>query len=564
MDGFFSYIHSLRPGDRLVFVCACIAFIIASLVGIITINKEFLVDVPLRGSVFTEGFLGAPRFVNPVLAMTQTDKDLTALVYAGLLCVGESGDLVPDLAESVTRSDDGLQYHITIRTDSTWSDGTPLTAEDVAFTIRALQDPLIASPYRTLFENVTVETVGTYELNLVLSSPNTTFMEVLTFGIMPAHVWSGVPADRLPYDMHNTMPIGAGAYTVAEIVAAKDGGPEEYILTPNTYAHTVPKLTLYARFYTNDNQRLAALRAGEIDAAAGVDASLVADIDALAPTYTIVTRVLPRTFALFFNQNKSTALRDQAAREALNIVLNRQVLVTDVLHGFGTVTRDPVPDVFAPARAATSEDESTALERARDRLERGGWKFSAERNAWEKKIAGATTTLAVTVATLNTPVFTETAAQVQAQFATLNVPLTIKTYERADMTNTIIRNRDYEALLYGTATGRTLDLYPFWHSSRRADPGLNIAMYTNITADAALADLRDATSTAARTAAYTALTDTLHAEVPALFLYSPEFVYIVKNDILMSIPEKILDQTERFATAATWHRETEAVWNIFK
>ena len=335
---------------------------------------------------------------------------------------------------------------------------------------------------------------------------------------------------------------------------------------PNPHARTVPKLIFHARFYTNDEQRLAALQAGEIDAAAGIDGNLLAnaDTDTLLGTYTVMTRVLPRTFALFFNQNKSTALRDQAARTALATVLDRTVLVKEVLHGFGVVTRNPVPEVFAPARATTSEDVATAASRARALLEEGGWTFSREQNLWEKKIGGATTTLTFTVETLDTPVFTETATQLQTQFAAIGVPVTIKTHERADMTNSVIRERDYDALLYGTAIGRTLDLYPFWHSSRRTDPGLNIAMYTNITADAALTDLRAATTTAGRIAAYTAFADIVRTEVPALFLYSPEFVYVMKRDIVMQMPEKMLDQTERFANSAIWHRETEAVWKIFE
>ena len=67
-----------------------------------------------RGGTIVEGVLGTPRFVNPVLANTRADQDVAALVYSGLLKIDANGNLVPDLASSVTSAEDWLTYNIVL------------------------------------------------------------------------------------------------------------------------------------------------------------------------------------------------------------------------------------------------------------------------------------------------------------------------------------------------------------------------------------------------------------------------------------------------------------------
>ena len=94
-----------------------------------------------------------------------------------------------------------------------------------------------------------------------------------------------------------------------------------------------------------------------------------------------------------------------------------------------------------------------------------------------------------------------------------------------------VRPRDYDALLFGTSVGRQGDLYSFWHSSGRSDPGLNIALYTNIDTDAILDDLRQAISPEERDELYVEFVEIIEDETPAVFLFSPDFTYITDSSI---------------------------------
>ena len=97
----------------------------------------------------------------------------------------------------------------------------------------------------------------------------------------------------------------------------------------------------------------------------------------------------------------------------------------------------------------------------------------------------------------------------------------IDQFEQADLTQGVIRPRDYEALLFGTHLGRSLDYYSFWHSSQRNDPGLNVALFANITTDSILAEMRRSTDPAERAARIERFAAELDEENPAIFLYAP-------------------------------------------
>jgi ABC-type transport system substrate-binding protein len=85
-----------------------IIFIVSTLLCLSKLNGKLMVEGPLAGGELNEGVLGTPRFINPLLAVSDADRDLTALVYSGLLRLSTAGSYEPDLAESYSVSSDGL------------------------------------------------------------------------------------------------------------------------------------------------------------------------------------------------------------------------------------------------------------------------------------------------------------------------------------------------------------------------------------------------------------------------------------------------------------------------
>src|SRR4051812_35491013 len=93
-----------------------------------------------RGGTYVEAMLSAPRYVNPLLAASDTDLDLTHLVYSGLTRLDDRGNIVPDMASSWQVSADSRTYTFTLRADLKWHDDQPFTADDVLFTTGLLRD----------------------------------------------------------------------------------------------------------------------------------------------------------------------------------------------------------------------------------------------------------------------------------------------------------------------------------------------------------------------------------------------------------------------------------------
>jgi peptide/nickel transport system substrate-binding protein len=98
---------------------------------------------------YVEGVVGKPSSVSPLTARTQADRDLVALLFAGLVRNGPGGSVVPDLAETWTVDKSGRTWLVDLRADARWHDGTPVTADDVVFTIETLQDPAYDGPSAT-------------------------------------------------------------------------------------------------------------------------------------------------------------------------------------------------------------------------------------------------------------------------------------------------------------------------------------------------------------------------------------------------------------------------------
>src|SRR6478609_10830081 len=189
---------------------------------------------------YREGVLGRPVSVSPLSARTQADRDLVALVYAGLVRNGPSGSLVPDLAERWTVDSSGSVWTFYLRDDARWHDGEPVTAEDVAFTIGVLQDPKYTGPGAGSWNEVTVQPVGMRTVVFTLATPLGGFLQAATQPIAPAHVLAEIPVDQLVDDPSGREPIGSGPFAVT----ALDNDSAE--LVPAVLAHPAASPTVGA------------------------------------------------------------------------------------------------------------------------------------------------------------------------------------------------------------------------------------------------------------------------------------------------------------------------------
>ena len=542
--------------ERILFYFFVVIFIGSGIVLLGTLNGNLLVEVPARGGHITEGIVGTPRFVNPLLATSDADRDVTELVYAGLMRATPDGTLEPELAQSYTISEDGLTYTFVLKEDITFHDGSSVTADDVVYTIQLAQDPSLKSPRRTNWEGVTVAKVDQQTVTFTLSRAYQPFLENTTLGILPQHVWSSTPVDQMPFSVLNVEPIGSGPYKIEDFKRTKSGITERYDLSSfSNYTlgePHIPNITL--RFYTNQEELLDALDDNDIENAHNIPALFAQEH---SDDYTILTYPLPRVFAVFFNQDEAQLFTNIEVRVALDESLDRSGLVRDVLHEYGTPIDGPIPPGLLPTNTRVGDVLSIA--EAQDVLERNGWEFDEEQNVYMKD----ETPLSFTLSTVNTPELKAASEYIKNQWEKLGAQVDVSLFDPGVLSNEIIRPREYDALLFGQIIGRDRDPFPFWHSSQRNDPGLNVALYTNITVDGVLEDIRTTFDEQKRLELYDTFENEVEEDVPAVFVFTPDFIYIVADDLKGVQLGTTITPAERFLNVHEWFINTQNVWGIF-
>ena len=553
-------IRAFSATERVVFGLLTLVALLSALIMAWKVNRSFLVSVPSHGGSFSEGIIGLPRSINPVLAFTDVDKDLSALVYSGLMKY-QDGKLVGDLAESYAISDDGLIYSFTLKSNLRFHDGTPLTADDIEFTIQKIQDDALKSPRRVDWASVAVRKLSTTEIEFVLKQPYAPFLSNTTVGIIPKHIWKNVDADQFIFSQYNIEPIGSGPYEINSIKRDGGGIPLYYALnTFSRYHNEKPYISdIIVYFYPNEAAALEAYNAGTIDNFAGISPQEASVIASTASHSTVLHTPLPRIFGVFFNQNSAPVLANKEVRQALNMALDKEKIIREVLYGYGISIDSPIP--FGTLQATTTL-KSGDKDGAKALLAKSGWLINAE-GILEKKTKTSTQTLEFSIATTDAPDLKKTADIIKAEWEDLGARVIIKVFEYGDLSQNIIKTRKYDALLFGEVVGKDLDLYAFWHSSQRNAPGLNLSMYVNSKVDKLLEDARLISDVKTRDTTYRSFEKTIQDEVPAVFLYSPEYMYIVSSRIKGIDLESITSSSDRWYGIDKWYIATDYVWKIF-
>ena len=543
------------------FVFFAIIFVASGLTLVYKVSLAFTVEVPAPGGTLREGVIGLPQFINPLLAVTGAGQDLTQLIYSGLVKKNPDGSYSPDLA-TYTISPDYKTYTFVLRDNVFFHDGKPVTADDIEFTLTKAVDPAIKSPKRINWEGVTIQKINDTTIQFTLKQPYAFFLENATLGILPKHIWNSVSDDEFTFSNFNRNPIGSGPYRVEKVRTNSGGIPLSYELdafpkysSPAFISH----ISMY--FFSNEEQMLHAYRAGDIDAMNSISTTRAAELE--KEGVVVEKTVLPRIFGVFFNTNKNPALLEKEVRQALAAAIPKQRLIDDVLHGYGEAIDSPLPFSFEEKdhiSIATSSDNQ-ALEGALI-LEKRGWKKNAT-GIFEKTINKSTVTLNVTLTTSDVPELRDMAGRIRDAWTALGANVDLKIFETGDLNQNVIRPRNYEALLFGEVINRDTDLYAFWHSSERNDPGLNIALYTNSKVDKLLEDARVLPEESDRIAKYKLVEQEIQADMPAVFIYSPEFVYVVPKNLNGLELQNIRDAKDRFVGISSWYQETDNVWNIF-
>ncbi|KKT14724.1 MAG: Extracellular solute-binding protein [Parcubacteria group bacterium GW2011_GWF2_44_8b] len=558
-------LRSFTIAEKAVFYFFVSAFLLSGVTLLWKVSDAFLIEVPIRGGTLTEGVVGNPRFINPVLAISEADKNLVTLLYSGLVRITPEGAIENDLAEEVIISPNRLIYTVRINEKARFHDGTSVSADDIIFTVQKITDPSIKSPRRGNWDGIAIEKIDEKTVSFTLKQAYTPFIYNLTVGILPKHIWKNVSDDEFSFSQFNTLPIGSGPYKVERVERNSGGIPNLYRLTPfENISNKAPFIkNLVFRFYPSEITLIEAYNTDEVESISGISPEKIAELE--TGSSRVISSPLPRIFAVFFNQNQSKVLLNKEVRQALNLTSPKEEIVEKILDGYATVIAGPMP---AGIYSWTSVEENKLapderLEMAKALLDKAGWRLNPETGVLEKKSASGTMALSFSISTGDAPELRQVASELVTSWQKLGAKIDVLVFETGDLNQNVIRPRNFDALLFGEVVGRDKDPYPFWHSSQRTDPGLNIALYANSRADKYLDNARSADDPEVIEESYKAFAKELEGDIPAVFLYTPSFLYVVPRKIEAINLGSLTVAQDRFLSIADWYIETDKVWKIF-
>lgn len=604
--------------------------------------------VPAFEGNFVEGIIGQPRFINPLYIDNDIDRDLVELLFSGLFSYDENGEIVEDLVKNYKISEDGKSYEFELKDNIFWHDGQEITADDVIFTIAALQNPDYKTPLITTWYGIKVEKISEKSFRISLENPYAPFLENCTVKILPKHIWKKIPSDNLPLTLATFPPdlppdllIGSGPFKFKELKFKENSTKIESITLESNqkYFAKIPYLSQISfKFFDDEKSLTQALNKREIDGFASLapfhEESLVNN------KYNLTSLSLPRYFALFFNLKDSKILSEKKVREILSYATDKKEILETVFQKKAEIIDSPILSNFFDYKRPSKIYEFD-LKTAQDLVETAGFKITEDgkrekivkeetsfnfkeylkpgskgKNVEnlqkclsllediypEKEISGyfgKTTktavitfqekflegnadgvvgqrtreklnevcvfpkevlTLSFSITTLDDPTLLSVADSLKNQWGKIGVSIEIKSYPLSELKQ-IIKERNYESLLFGEALGLIPDLFPFWHSSQKEIPGLNLSSYENEKADTLLTEIRQTLDENKRKEKLEKLQDTIIEDVPAIFLYNPSYYHFLSKRIKgISKELKILDPSKRFTNIENWYLQTKRVW----
>ncbi len=558
---------SFNLTEKTIAIILSLILMISCLSLIWKINLIFVTEVPSRGGLLTEGLIGSARFINPLLELSDADRDLTYLIYSGLMRATAKGDLIVDLAESYNISDDGLTYTFKIKTDAYFHDNKKVTADDIKYTVQMAQDTNLRSPKRNNWVGVEVEKINDSEIAFHLKQPFSPFLENMTLGILPKHIWGQANTDEFSLSLYNTEPIGSGPYKINNIKKNSLGIPVTYKLKSfEKYTLGEPYITtLNFKLYSNEKDLTTAYLNGDVESTSAFSLQNLNDIKDKDKNNSIAEAIsLPRIFGLFFNQNQAKIFLNPVVRQALNITVDKDRIITEALNGYGKKINSPLPSgiLTTSNKQNYNYNKEESINKAREILTKDGWKLNESEQVLEKKISkNETQKLAFSISTSNVSDLKKVADILKEDWALLGIQVDVQVFDPSDLNQSVISLRKYDSLLFGKIINRSLDLFAFWHSSQR-NTGYNVSMYTNSKVDKLLEEARQITDKKIRLEKYAQFEVEITNDIPAIFIYTPELIYILPSKIKGFESGLINNRSERFEEIHKWYINTDKIWNF--
>ncbi len=483
------------------------------------------------GGTYTEGTIGKVASLNPLFATTSSEKVLSKLMFASLSAVDFSGHPGLELAKSIVSSEGGKVWAVTLKDNLKWSDGEPITIDDVYFTAKLIQNPAVNTLYNSNLTNVKIE-IKEDKVVFTLPAPYADFMSALNFPILPKHILEDANPKTLIEHSFSITPVTSGAFTINTV---QNSGNEKvvYLSANQHYFKGKPLLNSFVvHTYADKNELISALNAGAITATAELSA---ADASSLATNiyYEKDSSINFGVFAILNTMSKNLKNKDlrAAIRQGINMEAIRAIVPNTTALDFPLTTTQIKLNAY-PAMPQYNQDA------AKEAI---------------AKIAGEDT-ISLNLTTTDSGFFPAIATALADSLRELGLEINLSIQpEGQDFITNVISKRDYDILLYEIELGADPDLLTYYHSSQATSAGLNLSNYTNSLVDDLLLAARETTDKTLRVKKYETFLEYWSDDIPAIGIYQSNLSYFYnKNARTFENDVRLVAPTDRFSDITSW------------
>ena len=518
------------------------------------VTTHFMVDRIIYSGSITEGIIENPKNTNPYKLETQVDKDVSKLLFSSLITNVDNDKYDGILAQAVEVSSDRQTYKLTLKDNIYFSNGNPITLDDILYSLDQVP----------LEKNYTVEKASEKVLTFKLKKPTKdNFLETFTYPIISKD-------EKFDINFSKNL-ITSSFFKIKDLTKDADGNMTKLVLTRyNNGEEKLPYIKTYTIvFYKTEEEAYTAFQRKEIDLLSGVRGSTISKIKD-DTNIEFEVSALPNNFAIFINQNANEALRDNDLRQAMSDVIDRGSLSNQVLGNFGIPEKNILgenspavqPDQIIKNLSSSFSYENGVLYKGTKKKTSDTKKDSTTNESATKETDSGKVGIKVSLTTIENPELVETAKFIAQSWKKIGIETDIKIISRNEL-NTVVKDRDFENLLFGFSIKNTKDYYSFFESGERTYPKLNISNYTSIEADKILNVLNGEADDTRKKELLKKLSDKISQDNPVIILYKPQFVFahFLKSHIIL--PNTIKGEENRYMFINKWYVNTEKVIPIF-
>ncbi|MDQ6954913.1 MAG: peptide-binding protein [Mariprofundaceae bacterium] len=479
-------------------------------------NTTIIDDRPALGDRFITASIGDASTLIPMIAGDSSSHEIASWLYQSLLKFDKNLNITGQLAQSWDVSDDGRSMTFHLRPDITWSDGTPFTSADCAFTLALIQNKHTQSAYKSDYAKVIAFETPDKQTFIVhyaeVYSPALSTWAGLS--IMPKHIFEH--EDIMNTDLARQPKATLGAYTL------KDWQAQQSITltaNPHYYDGKVWIAERMTRIIPDSATQFLELSAGNIDemSLTPTQYSRLFDSKAVLKQHYDRYKYLQSVYTYLGFNLKKPLFQDQRVREAIAYAIDRQELIDGVLLGHGEIIASP----YKPGTSWVNQSlkpRSFDPKIAKRLLADAGWKDSNGDGMLDK----AGQNLAFTIITNNgNKQRADTATIIQQRLKQIGIEVTIRLIEWSAFIENFINNRQFDAVILGWSLTPEPDQYNIWHSSQTSPRQFNFLSYSNSKVDEALVKATRTFDKKQRKQWYDLMQQEIYNDVPIVFLYAP-------------------------------------------